>query len=265
MAIFWHEGNPSRSSTENPRRITLNYRLGGSNDDAVVRAYALMATPTIHDGLYRQDIRCDNVGGDVWHISAPYGPRKQPEIGDARWSFSTTGGTAHITQSLLTVGKYPAPGAAVEDFGQAIGVTDGGDVEGCDVVIPAFRWQETWDLAAASCTFAYALTVYALSGSVNQDGFRGFQPGEVLFHGASGAPSSKDPALVEITYQFESEINQLNLTVGDIAVDAKQGHDYLWVLYEKQDGVERGTVQPRQANVERVYKRTDFTLLGIGG
>jgi len=264
MAIYFNEGVPSRSSAENPRSITLNYRLTGTNDDVFARAYAIACTAAMYDSLFRQDVKLTPIGESIWHIEVTYGPLKKPEVGDFKWAFDTTGGTAHITQSKQTISKYVPAGGQVEDFKGAIGVTDSGDVQGCDVVIRSFRWTETWELNAASVTFAYAMTLYALTGTVNDDLFRGFAAGEVLFEGAPGSRSSKDPDIVELTFHFRAEANAANLTVGDIANIEKHGQDYLWVLYELQEGAKRRVMRPIQVNIEEVYDRTDFSLLGIG-
>jgi hypothetical protein len=52
--------------------------------------------------------------------------------------------------------------------------------------------------------------------------------------------------------------------IGDISGIAKRGHEYLWVRYE--DAVESNVLmkKPKAVYVNRVYKDSDFSALGIG-
>jgi len=264
MAILWHEGVPSRSSAENPRSITLNYRLTGTNDDVFARAYAIACTAAMYDSLFRQDVKLTPIGESIWHIEVTYGPLKKPEVGDFKWAFDTGGHTAHITQSKESIFRKAAPGLQIEDHKGAIGKTDTCDVQGCDIVIPCFRWTEDWELNAESVSFAYAMILYTLTGSVNNAAFRDFAAGEVLFEGAAGSRSSKDPDIVQLSYHFRAEANAVNIKVGDIEGITKDGQDYMWIEYQMQKGLTRRIMPPIQINVERVYLRKDFSLLGIG-
>jgi hypothetical protein len=54
------------------------------------------------------------------------------------------------------------------------------------------------------------------------------------------------------------------LKVGDITGIEKRGHDYMWVRYES--AVDSSTVikKPKAVYVDRVYRESDFSGLGIG-
>ncbi|NLE57630.1 MAG: hypothetical protein GX616_04670, partial [Planctomycetes bacterium] len=185
--------------------------------------------------------------------------------GEHKFSFDTTGGRQKITQSLQTINKYAPEGKTAADHKGAIGVTDSG-VEGCEIVVPKFAWTETWQLPIADYGWDYSDEVAELTGTVNNATFRGKAAGTVLFHGARGAASTKDPSLIEITYVFEYSKSVTNQTIGDITGVAKAGWQYLWVHYvqvhdETADAIAK---RPDAVYVERVYEASDFGDLGIG-
>lgn len=259
----------SAHSTENPRSLNLLYLLEGIFEHSVARAYAIAATPAIAEGLYRQDVKLDPIGFCLWDVTVPYGTTKQPTIGECKWYVDTTGGTAHVTQALEHVHSYAKPGETAPDHKGAIGVkrTNGErTVEGCDIVVPAMKWHETWTLSAAAATFDYNEILEALTGRVNSSTFRGKPAGEVRFDGAVGGGSNADPTQVEMTYYFTRAKSVTGLTAGAVTGIAKSGWQYLWYEYESEaDDTAKTTVEVvRAAHVERVYDAEDFSLLGIG-
>jgi hypothetical protein len=147
------------------------------------------------------------------------------------------------------------------DFKQAIGV-NGDSVEGCDVTVPQFTFQETHYFSPDQITDNYILLLHQLTGSVNIDPWRVFAAGEVLFLGASGSQRGVDDW--EITYKFAASPNQEPFMVGEVFVSqGKRGFDYLWVRYKDSVSVNSIVKTPRFAYVEQVYPETDFALLAL--
>jgi hypothetical protein len=173
----------------------------------------------------------------------------------------TGGGTQHITQSRATVSKHAPVGETAPDFKGAIGVTTD-SVEGTDITIPVFNFAETHYVPTAAVTDGYKLALFNLTGKVNSAAFRGFQPGEVLFLGASGSKRGKDDW--EITFRFAASLNVAGLGVGDIVGIDKKGWEYLWVRYADAEDENVLVKQPIAAYVEQVYQEADFSGLGIG-
>jgi hypothetical protein len=272
MGITWRERPNSRTSTENPRSITLRFQLAGVVDDVLARAYAAAASPLLWDNLYRQDIRLESQGWAHWAIEVPYGPRetKQPEAGECRFSFDTGGGTARITQAKEHIASYKHPElAAPPNHKGAIGVTSDGaakTVEGCDITVPAFKWTEEWTLPSTTITWTYSQILKALTGRTNDDEFRNFGKGQVLCVGAQGRQSTKDPTIADLTLNFLQSDDFAGLTMGDIEGIVKQGWHYLWVEYwSKEDPASNLLVKvPKAVHVERVYDEGDFELFGVG-
>jgi hypothetical protein len=100
----------------------------------------------------------------------------------------------------------------------------------------------------------------------NNDPFRGFDPGEVLFLGATGIRrgDGRDD-LWEITYRFAVSQNRTAFTVGSIPVGGKLGWDYMWVRYadEVDDTAGQVVKRPAAVYIEKVYYGTRFASLGI--
>ena len=199
MATVFNERPNSRESSTNPESITMQYVLAGlSTDDAVCKAFAISATPQrmlSYTGamLWRQDLKMEPQGGNVWYVTVPYGPLAPPTPLEMKWAFSTTGGTKKITQAIAHVGSWgvlqnanylPPP-----DHQGTIGVDEDGNVEGCEIVIPQFKWTETWQLPVSMVPWNYADLCEALTGTVCNAYFRGRGPGRVRFDGAEGMQS----------------------------------------------------------------------------
>lgn len=241
----------------------FHYAAMGCADEAEVMTLAAAGSPTGYSGMIRRSIEIqERISNDTWKVIVRF-DIPQPNDQDApqpTFSFDSTGGTQHITQSIATVNRYGPAASAL--LGGAIGY-DGENVAGVDITVPVWNWQETHYLTDAELnTYAY----YALTGSVNSDVFEGYQPGEVLFLGASGqkrGTASTDKW--EITFKFAASPNMTGITVGSITGIAKNGWDYLWVQYG--DDVDSSAAvrikKPVAVYVERVYDSAPFSSLGL--
>lgn len=265
--IQWGERPGTIRSSSNPESLTVGYVLNGVQLEATAMALALGLSSALYLNLYRSNVALTGVGPLLWHVDVTYGPyeKKEPEAGDFKWSFQTGGGSRHITQAISTTNRYPA--ATAVDHEGTIGLNENLDVEGVDIPEAAFEWTEDRKLLLASYGWTYSQTVGDLTYTVNDAAFRGKPAGSVLFKGASGSQSAKDPLLLELTYTFAYTPNITNKTVGKITGIAKKGWEYLWVEYKTVDapaGKPKLPKRPSQVNVEKVYESGDFSLLGIG-
>ena len=242
-------------SLDNPSAVLL-YVVTGTDDDTVVRSAIESTAPSVYVGLPIQDYDFRPLGNQIWEAAVHYGLKKQTN--ESAFSFDTGGGTAHVTQSITTVARYPS---GAPDCEGAIGVS-GDSVDGVDITVPVYNFTETHYLPAASVTGAYKATLFSLTGKVNAGAFKGFAAGEVLFLGASGSQRGNEDW--EITFRFAASPNMTGLSVGSITGIAKGGWQHLWVLYA--DDVDQDTLikRPQAAYVEQVYRSGDFSLLGIG-
>jgi hypothetical protein len=256
--------------------VDLLFAVLGTESDLDVRALVEATIPAIFRGMIFQNYRIDHKGGGVWDVSVRYG-REDTQADDAppgndppqpnaplgpSYTFETSGGTQHITQSLQTVAKHGKPGKIPPDHKGAIGFNND-SVEGTDITVPVFRFSETYSIPVALVTHGYKITLFQLTGRVNNAPFRGFAAGEVLFLGASG--SRRGLEKWELTYQFAASPNAVNLQVGDIQNINKKGWEYLWVRYGDVEDQKVLVKQPESVYIERVYEPGNFALLGIGG
>ena len=260
MPVTIDERFDSRESTvgvDSPS-IDLLYVVQGTNDDTVVKATVEATIPAIYLGLVFQDYHISSEGDGVWNVSVRYGKKEPKETGESSFSFDTGGGTTHITQSLQTIGKHAPVGKVAPDFKGAIGVTHD-SVEGADVTIPIYSFTETHYIPVASVTGAYKTILFALTGRTNDDAFKGFAAGEVLFLGASGSQRGEEDW--EITFRFAASPNVTGLTIGDIVNIDKKGWEYLWVRYADAEDEQVLVKQPIAVYVEKVYDEGDFAGL----
>lgn len=276
MAVTVEELEESRSG--DGRRVDLIYVVKGTADDTTARDELLSTAPATHDGLPRSTQRprvkpmyvdINDAANSIWKGTVSYlhpdYDRSRSATGDNVFSFDTTGGTEHITQSLGTIAAYARPGdsAAADDFEGAIGVALGQDrVEGTDIISPTYRWTERVYLGNSIVTAAYRANVYSLTGKVNEYSFRGFDKGEVLFIGARGSQRGSEDW--EVTFEFAARPNRTGLEVGNITGIEKEGWQYVWFLYKQRDTGDDRFLRPIKAYVEKVYRYGDFSDLEIG-
>lgn len=265
MSVVVYEHPESRRSTEgeNPS-VELIFTIEGTDDEGLALLNLLYASPLVYAGLVRKERSVDPVGPDLWRGVVTYARRKPKETGDSSYQFEVGGQQQKITQTLQRMGAYAPAGQQVPDTGGAIGVTKD-SVEGCEIYIPTYQFSETHYLPVATVTPAYKARLFTVAAApVNLNAWRGFQPGEVLFLGASGSQRGEEDW--EVSYKFVASPNMTGIQCGNIAGISKRGWDYLWILYEDKDddNAKMLVKRPRAVYVDRVYGYSDFSLLGIG-
>ena len=298
-AYTWVEDNSSRGATIHRlgRKAQSQYRkawkIFGTNDDAAVhddvnttlwRQYMFWQYPgQPQNRLHAESYSLEYLGDKAWQLEVSYvsdggEDDEQREPLKRSRSFDTGGGTQHITQAIPSdqfpngEQRFGTQQQAAPNMRGAIGV-DGDSVQGVDIVVPQLTWTETYDVPSQYVTTAYIKKVSQLTGTVNAAAFRGFAAGEVLFTGSSGSQQwdeDKGDGPWSLSYKFVASGGQgagktfPAITIGDIENIERDGHDYLWVRYE--DAIESDTLlkKPKFVYVDKVYRRENFTQLGIG-
>jgi hypothetical protein len=246
------------------KEAEFHYTIRGAADEAEARDALTSSVPAAYEGLIRQrrEINAAYVdstrpASNIWKATVLYG-LIDPD--DFTTTFDTTGGSQHITQSPLTVARYPAN---APDMKGAIGF-DGQRVNGTDIVIPAYTFTETHLKTKSQVNAAYRAALARLTGRVNHASFKGFADGEVLFRGVSGSLIVSDSVQKwQLNFAFAVSPNLTDFYVGDIPVAHKYGWDYLWVLYTETVNANRLIQQPAAVYVERLYATGDFGDLNI--
>ncbi len=248
----------SREGSEGNRADSeLRYIVRGTDDDVEVRTLLFATSPPFYLGLRRSDVNFVPVGAGIWECSVRYENQEEPQ-----YTFDTGGGTQHVSQSLNTVGQYAAPGFTAPNFGGAIGVSED-QVVGTDIAVPIYNFTETHFIDNSIVSQAYKLTLFRLTGKVNDAPYKGYETGELLFLGASGSRRGKGDW--EITFRFAASPNVTNLQLGNISGIQKEGWHYLWVRFtdDTDTGSQTLVKKPIAAYVEQVYQYADFSLLGL--
>ncbi len=270
----------------------LVYDIIGTEDEAAVKALLVATAPGGYQGLALDSIEAEPLGNGIWKGHARYTRIED----DTEYTFDTTGGTKHITQSLATMARYALPGEDAPDFQGAIGVSED-SVEGCDVPERKFEFTETHYFDDTFVTAGYKKLLYLLTGRFNNADFKGLAAGECMFMGATG--SKRGDEKWAITYRFSGAENIVDQSIGQdlppygdpysdpsgdpglslidpydggdfntgvITGINALGWDYVWIRYgDFQDDTAFALVKrPIAVYVERVSRPGDFSLMGIG-
>lgn len=181
-----------------------------------------------------------------------------PEI-----SFTTQGGTQHITQSRQTRHRIKRDGGAdsAPDMSNAIGVARD-KVEGCDIVTGDLKWSLT--IKGVPVTHRWLKKIKAMTGTINDREFIGRDEQELLFLGASGNYRAGEGWVV--TFDFlERENSEAEFIAPGIIFEPKMGHDYTWTTYEDGANGVDAIQQASNGYCERVYKLKDFRQIAREG
>lgn len=250
-------------------QANLEYLIHDASDETAALAALAAAAPSTYMSMAQESLSVQPVDDEAekWEGTARYtkGSGSVPQTGDSAFSFDTTGGTQHITQSVETIGGYAPTGGTVPDFQGAIGVSDN-SVEGVDITVPVYKFSETHYLPASEVDNTFKGMIFDLTGKVNNATFKGLAAGECLFLGAQGSRRGTGPDDDwEITLNYAASPNKTSIVIGDITVTAKKGWEYLWIRYENAvDGVANRVVKvPTAAYVEKVYDEADFSPLDL--
>jgi len=285
------------------RQVEVRWLVQGIDGYEAAEEKGRELAPLFYDGHRRGDLSCRPVANGWYEISAQYGNAGVDAYEDrgikndddvtmipVSISMDTTGSTEHLTVAYPhpTLGPiyrgYAASDETAPDSYGAINVS-GGRVNGVDVTVPTFAWSETWLVPTWYLLSAkkpadedrktdevkdpapgqpYAFDLHNATGSVSEDEFRGFNPGEILFLGAR-FDASTSSTMVPVTYSFQARANQENIKFNDVTVEKKKGWEYLWIDYgdEVSEGVP--VKFARYVYVDQVYKEKKLVdVLKIG-
>ena len=278
MAIVLEEKTESRRWLQgvNPT-VEYLYFLTGTADDAEAHAYVEANTPASVAGLPRLtfeleadwvDILASGPGDGRWNVIVTYGLLSPTESGETIFTFDTTGGTQHVTQSIATIRSASIEGVSTPDHKGTIGVTaDGAD--GVDIQVAVYNFSETHFLADTVVDNPYKGVIFTATGRVNNADFKGFSTGEVLFLGCRGA--KRGNGIWEMNFGFAALPNRTTpIVIGGVTIpvggggQSKWGWEYLWVLYHTTTDGPSNVRRPKSAYIEKVYETTDLGLLDIG-
>lgn len=271
VAESWFSGESLSEGQGNPSRASdARYIIRGTSHRELARNALAAYLPPMRDGLILVNYDVRQIGPTQFEGAAAWGlPPRSPATEDnpyAVGSFSTSGGTSHITQSRETLG-YGLSGDSAPDFHGAINVA-GDSVEGVDIITPKleFALQRTRDVDLV--TTDYVKMLVNVTGTTNLYPFLQFERGELLFLGADGTRNSKGE--YDLSFRFAAAPNSYgivipNRTGGQFEVPLKRGWQYIWQAYSAVEDTEAKKIVQRALGVyvETVYPESDFAQLGL--
>jgi len=239
----------------------IGYHVMGTGDELLARDAVKKEMPALYDReLVPSSIRIERRDELLYHATVLYERRAPLALGDYSISVETGGGTQHVDFAL----SQRVYGASAPDSHGAIGI-NGDTIEGVDIIVPVYKWTIRRVIPAEWMSLAYMRTMAAITATVNDAPFWGFEAGEVLFEGATG--SGQSVAAAEVTFRFASLPNQSNLQVGngEIAGIQKYGWEHLSVRWESTEDnlAARLTKKPVGVYVSQVYRYSSFSVMGI--
>jgi hypothetical protein len=254
------------SVSSSPPAEEWEWVAGGIDEAAIVQGFAQLNIPnaisTPNGILYRQDVKLNRQGHELYYVTAPYAPRDKNKW---TWNGDTSGGTFTIKASKQHIASYVPAGEVAKDHKGAIGRQLDGTIDGVPIVIPAGKFDVSVEMPYGIVTPSYFRFIRSLTGKVNNAPIFGFPAGEILLLGGRMSDGSEAPATVSLSFAVEENLQ--NLIVGGITVASKDGHDYAWIEFKLDaDGANLPISKPCQIDVCRVYDRIDLAAaLGIGG
>lgn len=243
--------------------VSQHYLAEGSDDYADVVA-ELGVIPSVVDGLPRQRIRREHVGGGFWYLTAEYSAVDQPseplQLGDEpRTEFDTTGGERVLRTHATIRNGYAGPGLiTVADYGGAMNVVDG-VANGIEIETGGgvLTLSQVITRAQASDAYVRKLMTYA-KRVVNNAAFRGFEAYEVRFMSARLTTRGDDN--LDLTRVYNVAQNVPSGTYAGVTGIDKRGHEYIWASLERKADATAQTVVPRVLGVyvHEIYEPIDF-------
>jgi hypothetical protein len=264
----WTSGDSATAS----RKYWVEDAISAAAAVALARAVA----PPRWGSLNRKSEDASELGGDIYEVTVHYSTRAPTDVaaGDPpTFSFEIGTTQTKLMQSFVNVANYAKEGSTPPDHKGSINVTKAGgrlNVEGVDVFVPTFTWEETHQLnPLLVASYAWLMTAEAMTAKINAAPWRIWAPKELVFLGASGA--SKGGDAIPVTFKFASSKTRVGISIpssgGDDAITGitKAGWDYLWVEYEEVADLASKmlTSKPKAVHVEQVYQTADFGILGL--
>jgi hypothetical protein len=247
----------------------IGFLVTGATDDITALDYLLGQVAPTYDNMPLEDLKLTEIKWpDTFAITAVYSRRSHTpaDTGAVEYSFDFALQTQRVYQAKdstpMPLDQGLAPGFTAEDFEGAIAPDVDGNPQGIDVRTPQSSFSYSYYPANAVVTTVYQRAIQRMVGKVNSTAFHGYDPGEVMFVGASGRARNNDDW--QIDFRFEQASNETGVVVGNCTPVDVDGWDVLSISYAEIKGTDNYIQVPRQVDVLRVYDRADFaTVLGI--
>jgi len=265
MEQAWLSGDGEKGQESN---LGLPYYTFGESDPEIAYAYAAANIPLTFDGAPRANIARRQISDSIYEFTASYQIQSNfVQPGQTQRTFTTQGGTAHITNSISRT-NY---GTNAVDYKGAIGVElkdDGRTVSrirGVDIISPISEFSLTTQFYKEDVTDLVTDCWERLTGKTNNATYKGRPAGTLLFKGVRGG--TKGDEKEEYAFDFAFSRNLSGLTIGSITGINKDGWQYLDIIYAPENPARNAqgmqVIVPKQVIVHTVYYDDDFGDLFI--
>jgi hypothetical protein len=242
--------------------------------DTYIRSYltiSIAGRALTFTGNDLKHVECEHYEATA-HYTIPTGDdggeNELPEL-----SFNITGATVHKTHGYEVREAFPARTPRDLFYG-AINVEKDSKgrlkVSGVDDEEQQLEIQASFKVPMPNDPFAFARALVNTANHTNQNVWYGFQPGEILFRGAT----LKGRLLEKWQMQYDFATSPNVAFVVEFKDDGpvncfKRGFDYFWLHYESvvedRGGGKLIIPKPVYAFSHRMKQEADFRILGIGG
>ena len=273
---FIKESYNSRSITLNETATSeLQFVASGYDDEVLAIAAALASIPSSFGGAALDELSVqDRIATKSWLLRARYSLKRATAINASAGAgtggsgidleaeeidYQSSGEEKHITHSLSTLG-YPFS-APTE---RAIGATKDG-IAGTNVPAGISTFKIVRQFLRSGVTDELRAAWDLCRGKVNDDTWRGWDAGEVLFESWSVNLQGKSNNKVNVAFNFKARKNVVDVVypspVGTVPLI--EGH---WVVDERYDEIESGSKIIKKLTavyLHQVIPYHDFNTLGL--
>lgn len=273
-----YEATPIELSNQGIR-VSQTWVVTFADDEIAAAQAALLTLPPYYRSLALERVSVSaREGMTTWKVDVEYSSQQskpisavQSNLEDPEVSYTLSGETKHITQSLSTRGKtliatINGPGPIgpfnITDSG-VIGV-DKDSVKGADILVPVVTFSETHYFLKKNVTRALRTKWESMFARTNNTLFRGYEVGEVLFEGCQTTVKGGAEGVVPVTFQFKRRANVKDEDIGGIVLDVK-GWELVDMRYKDELNTtsKRTEKKPSKVLLHTVYKSGNFADLGI--
>ena len=212
-------------------------------------------------------------GGGIFEVQAEYADsptdrNSRKKIGDRLWIFDAMGKQEKVLCGKLlryragsTEGLPPDPGSLINWNGKN---GEGFHADGTVRIVPSMRESCIAVFRNSDMTGNFRRKIMGLTGRVNDSTFHSWEPGEVLFLGASTSVpfrNDRDVMVIEITVRFAIRPNHTNLIVDGVEMGTAGGWDIPWsIMVPNAAGY---SPAPIGVYLSSIYEKGDFSVLKI--
>lgn len=276
VCLLAYEATPIELSNQGIR-VSQTWVVTFADDEIAAAQAALLTLPPYYRNLALERVSVSaREGMTTWKVDVEYSSQQskpisavQSNLEDPEVSYTLSGETKHITQSLSTRGKT-ADGIDINGTG-TITVVDNGvigvekdSVKGADILVPVVTFSETHYFLKKNVTRALRTNWESLFARTNSTLFRGYEVGEVLFEGCQTTVKGGAEGVVPVTFQFKRRANVKDEDIGGIVLDVK-GWELVDMRYKDELNTtsKRTEKTPSKVLLHTVYKSGNFADLGI--